>query len=1135
MELFGSAPLLEGNALFALLLALGLLAGWLLYRYGFRGLKLPVPLHDDEKMKLARFYESKRLDPADLGIWSGIMLLICIMSIFMLASSILFVLQHRLDGPVKAAANWLLPVSSGIMLLLVGVVYWGLFRSRGEDRLSPEVKRIWETAVDKWILVGGFLVFVAASGYALQKGSLTVVGVALGLFLLPLVLLVSRVEGRFFFLFLIQEFSRAKNWDLLGGKPLTDPKSGGRIQGSIQRAQAGTAIVTAILGVLTIPFVLGDFIASSEQAVKQGSTIQAWIGDSGLGYAVIFMSLGPLATLATRPFGFINVWLNQRLYEQIASPWDIKTMNRNIVKWKHVIRLPQPEQKEGFGEGIALAGGGILVMIALTLSSRIANSYHATGSEVMEVVFGTLNVLQVVSFFVLLASIVQLLFNMIESRTTWMFAEESQKANMDLINHSLYGLHWCRMRWLRKDWRDLTPAHWALPWVLYSVNDHPDLTKSEQLDGLKRATEETLPPMMKPVSWQQLGAFYYNINRPQEGREAFAEGLKRYPKFANLWSVMIKIHMEDKDFTQAEAAFKKAVRYDRTEPSSYCNWGGHYADREEWGKARELYLRGLKYKPHDGNLLFNYALTFSKENKLDEAEKWFRKTVEHDPFMVQAWLIIAEIVRDRGELDEAQAYYRKAIEYDPYNSDAWQGVGEMLIRTEQVEEAEKVFRRTLLYNQNHAVAWNNLGVCLREQGKFGEAVEAFRNAVEKDPNMLISWEMLTQVLGSFGLWAEAEATFRGAIEHHPENGLLYRNLAFMIRQQGRLEEALECARQAATISPEDEYVVTYLQELEACGGLMEGVEEAELETPEDADSAQAWIQLGEEKFMEGHFGEGEQCIKKALQLEPDVAQTWAILGDVLNQQGRFTEAEEVYRKALELEPQHMGAAINLGLALMQQGRGEESEAAFVMATEIDPKELSPWTYLFHLANQMQEFDKSLAYHEAALEHIPTSPEIWFSYGYLLARLRRLDKSEEAYRSGLRHNPEHVQMHISLGDILFHMERPQESIASFDKALEIEPGNVGGWLKKATVQMKSGDFVGADVSYRQSIELHPDWIEALYNLTVINAVLGNMDDAFDFAHRTLDSSMEMMMKLREQPELEVMRTDPRWEAIAERAG
>ncbi|TNE44118.1 MAG: tetratricopeptide repeat protein [Deltaproteobacteria bacterium] len=1111
------------------LLALGLGLGWALYRFGFRGLQLPTPIHDAEKLDQSRFYDSVDLQPQSIGMWAHLILAFCMLATMVLASGILYVLQGQTEGALHAVGGIGLPVTMSLLLVCIGFLYTALFVAHRQGRLSPEVQRIWESAGDRWVLVGGALVFVAVMIHAVTTGRISIVGVAVGLYLLPIVLLISRVEGRFFVLFLLQEYSRARNWSWLEGEPVVTGEGVKRQLGQVKRVQAVVAMVSAGFGVLAIPLVVMQYFG--EPSSSGTPFWHHYFQQAGVGFLALFLSLGPLATLATRPFGFLSVWLNQRLYEQITSRWDIRTMNQNIRQWGEVVRFPQPNEEEGFGEGLAFAGGGIIALVALTLTSQMITSYgNLQAGSFLHVVFSALEVLQLVSFFVLLASLAQQLFHREEAVTAWLFAEEGRRADMDLINHSLYGLHWLKSRFQEQRWIEKSPKEWGLPWILFGINDHPNLPRKAQKEGLEKAVHWKLPPMMKPVAWQQLGSFFVKNNQWEEARDALQKGLEQFPKFSNLWASLMRVHLQFGDEDKAKEAYEKAVVSEPENPAAYANWAAHLANAGRAEEAKAVYLAGLEHCPTEGLLLHGMGLLEVRAGNEEEGLAYFQKAVDNDPTLASGWLILADAKRDHGDLEGAAELYRKGISVDPYNSDAWQGLGEVLLRSDEMEEAEKAFRKSLEYNTANAIAWNNLAVTLREMDDPEGAVEAFRTALQHDASMHETWTSLAEIFMNYGMWSEAEGTMKGALQRFPGNGNLLHNLALVIRQQGRVEEALTYSRQAAEAMPEDELVVGYLGELEEGGGLLEGVEEEELELPDNPEDPDEWQAWAEQRFGEGMWGEAEQGMMQSINLDPDNPQRWAVLGDILNQQSRAQEAEGAYQKALLLDPSHMGAQINLGVSYMQQARMEDAKQAFRSATEIDPTVLSPWTYLFYITSQAEEWDENLALHQEALEHLPESPEIYFSFGYQLACLAQMDDAEAVLTEGIKHAPEHSKMRCTLGDVLFHQDRRDEAIAMFQSVIDFDPENVEPWLKKATVHLKSQQFAEADVAYRQALELHPGWTEALFNLSVINTILGKTGEAFYFIEQTLESNPDMLPKILEQPDFDVLYNDPRWQAL-----
>ena len=72
---------------------------------------------------------------------------------------------------------------------------------------------------------------------------------------------------------------------------------------------------------------------------------------------------------------------------------------------------------------------------------------------------------------------------------------------------------------------------------------------------------------------------------------------------------------------------------------------------------------------------FRLGNALAKEQRLDQAIAWHRKTIELDPKHVKAHNALGNDLYSQKKLDEAIACYRKAIELDPKSVIAWQCLG----------------------------------------------------------------------------------------------------------------------------------------------------------------------------------------------------------------------------------------------------------------------------------------------------------------------------------------------------------------------------------------------------------------------------------------------------------------------------
>jgi tetratricopeptide (TPR) repeat protein len=84
--------------------------------------------------------------------------------------------------------------------------------------------------------------------------------------------------------------------------------------------------------------------------------------------------------------------------------------------------------------------------------------------------------------------------------------------------------------------------------------------------------------------------------------------------------------------------------------------------------------------------------------------------------------------------DRAEAAYRRAIELDPSLGNAYTNLGNLLYRRGEMDEAETLYVRALKIDVEQPEAHYNLGFLRFERGELQGAVQAFRRALRSDPS-----------------------------------------------------------------------------------------------------------------------------------------------------------------------------------------------------------------------------------------------------------------------------------------------------------------------------------------------------------------------------------------------------------------
>lgn len=243
-----------------------------------------------------------------------------------------------------------------------------------------------------------------------------------------------------------------------------------------------------------------------------------------------------------------------------------------------------------------------------------------------------------------------------------------------------------------------------------------------------------------------------------------------------------------------------------------------------------------------------------------------------------------------------------------------------------------------------------------------------------------------------------------------------------------------------------------------------------------------------------------QELHKVLALQPNNDDAHQLLGEILSDRGRVDEAVKELRQAINLRPNFWGHYKALGLAYLDAARYGEAVEVFRKVTEIQPD--SSWGYQllgvsYHLQGNLEEAAKN--YEKAIL--LGPSAASYSNLGTILYRQGKFGQAAEKYEKAIELKPGSPATHRNLGDAYSKLGRAREARHAYEKAvvllmnqLRVNPRDprVAGML--AVCEAKLGRSKEALRHVSDAVSEAPDDAQVLYRKAVVNALLGNSDDA-----------------------------------------
>ena len=97
--------------------------------------------------------------------------------------------------------------------------------------------------------------------------------------------------------------------------------------------------------------------------------------------------------------------------------------------------------------------------------------------------------------------------------------------------------------------------------------------------------------------------------------------------------------------------------------------------------------------------------------------------------------------------------------------------------------------------------------------------------------------------------------------------------------------------------------------------------------------------------------------------------------------------------------------------------------------------------------------------------------------------------EDKLLDHLSRNPSDVEAHLALANLYYDTDRPHRAIPAYQEVLKHRPNDPNVRTDLGTCYKRLGTLDQARIEYERVLENHPEHIQAIYNLAVVNYLAG----------------------------------------------
>jgi tetratricopeptide (TPR) repeat protein len=298
--------------------------------------------------------------------------------------------------------------------------------------------------------------------------------------------------------------------------------------------------------------------------------------------------------------------------------------------------------------------------------------------------------------------------------------------------------------------------------------------------GLRQAQQHYQDAMAQsPGDWvlnKELARVREKLGDLSGAADCWREVVKALPHYTEAWQALGRVFAEQKQDSQARAAFDTALRLDPDSATTLTALAEIFSREGRHHEAIRYYERTLALKPYWGPAQWGLGKSLEAIGRPEEAKPHFQRALHDRLYTPAALKGLARLCFEKGWLNEACTNFIDALKLDPLDAATEVNLGLTLALLHRNLEAQRHYAEATRIDPNLAEAHVRLGVELGRMGDDPAALEHFEQAVRLKPDLLEARLNLGIALLKQGRQTDALAEFNEVLQRDPNNQVALKNL-----------------------------------------------------------------------------------------------------------------------------------------------------------------------------------------------------------------------------------------------------------------------------------------------------------------------------------------------------------------------
>lgn len=485
----------------------------------------------------------------------------------------------------------------------------------------------------------------------------------------------------------------------------------------------------------------------------------------------------------------------------------------------------------------------------------------------------------------------------------------------------------------------------------------------------------------------------------------------------------------------------------------------------------------LEFAPLEAEIYKNFGWIAFKQQKLDEAEKHFKKALSLDNNNSEYHYNLGWIYFYQSKLDLAEQHYEKTIELAPLYPVPYINLGAIKYENKNYNEALAYYQKAEALSPEDTHLLNNLADTYNKLKDYENAIKTYTKIIKIDPNNARAYGNLAVTYNESGNFPKAEELCKKALDINPESVNGHYNLASFYLQQGRLEEALKEINLAKKVS---KHINRFTIELS-----IKIKEKLGIDHLEDSDLLDKL--LNEDPLISQIRNKNHYKVIDILleRLENNILDFFSLsqLGYTLSQVGRYTEAISIFESAIKINPDDAWANQHYAFALSQSNKKQEAVKYYKIAIELDPESIWARKQLAETLIQLNDFDSASIVVQSAITLSEVLKQTEFigdliSLKASLIEKYSLDEAIDWYMLAAKYSPDESYNYERLSALLaFRYADTISAIKLPEQLAVITKNDIDSILLAAINNYRKGNLDTAIKLYKDLLDINIEFFPA----------------------------------------------------------